>query len=259
MEIKRMQRAARTAVVAVAAVSTASAALLRLAWLPGVRVSGLPAALTSASPEQSLPLLLALAMCAFAGWLAVAVACTVAGQLPGTAGRWSRATLRRVAPAAVRRTLEVTLGLTTVLATTSGVAHAAGPAGRVATSQNAAVQQVAAPVLNLDRPASPTSAPAVTIDLDRPVPMVHHDPGRGLSLVTSVPTRMPAAQALSSPLVTVRPGDSLWRIAARALPRGASETSIERSWHRWYRANRSVIGPDPGLLQPGQQLVPPTS
>ena len=249
-----MQRDVRSAGAAVTALGTASAVLLRLAWLPGLPVSGLPGALTSASPERSLPLWLALALCAFTLWLAATVAIALAARLPGAAGRWSRATLRRVAPAAVRRLLGVTLGLTTVLATTTGVAQAAGPVSGLAT-----VQQVAAPVLSLDRPVGTTPSPPVDLDLDRPAPVVHHDPGRGLSLVTPVPPRRPAAHQLSPPTVTVRPGDSLWRIAARALPRGASETSVERSWHRWYRANRRVIGPDPGLLQPGESLVPPTS
>jgi nucleoid-associated protein YgaU len=66
----------------------------------------------------------------------------------------------------------------------------------------------------------------------------------------------PRAQQLRR--VTVREGDSLWRIAAAALPKGSSEPAIEAAWHRWYQTNRAVIGADPGLLQPGQVLAPPT-
>jgi hypothetical protein len=49
----------------------------------------------------------------------------------------------------------------------------------------------------------------------------------------------------------------LWRIAERSLPAGAGPRAIEKAWHRWYVANRAVIGNNPNLLQPGQQLVPP--
>ena len=154
----------------------------------------------------------------------------------------------------------MTLGLT-VLTSTAGVAQAAGPVSHVAITQSSD-----APALSLDWPSAPAAPPVV--DLDRPVPVVvHHDPGRGLALVTAVPRtapKVPAAQAIPAKVsatktVTVQPGDSLWRIAARVLPRGTSAAVIERSWHRWYAANRTVIGPDPSLIQPGQHLTPPTS
>ena len=58
-------------------------------------------------------------------------------------------------------------------------------------------------------------------------------------------------------LVTVRRGDSLWALAARHLGAGASDVEVAREWPRWYAANRSVIGDDPDLLVPGQQLRPP--
>jgi nucleoid-associated protein YgaU len=58
----------------------------------------------------------------------------------------------------------------------------------------------------------------------------------------------------------VRPGDCLWRIAARALPRGAPDARIAREWPRWWAANRSVIGPDPDVIRPGERLTaPPTA
>jgi hypothetical protein len=33
---------------------------------------------------------------------------------------------------------------------------------------------------------------------------------------------------------------------------------IAAAWPRWYAANRAVIGPDPGLIRPGQELMPPS-
>lgn len=72
--------------------------------------------------------------------------------------------------------------------------------------------------------------------------------------------RLPDRPA-SSPSVhtiVVRPGDTLWAIAARALPKGADDADIARECARWYAANRAVIGDDPNLIHPLQRLTPPT-
>lgn len=58
--------------------------------------------------------------------------------------------------------------------------------------------------------------------------------------------------------VTVRAGDSLWAIAARSLGPHATDPAVAATWPRWWAGNRSVIGPDPDLLRPGQRLQPPT-
>ena len=57
--------------------------------------------------------------------------------------------------------------------------------------------------------------------------------------------------------VTVRRGDTLWDLAARHLGAGATDGEIAAEWPRWYAANREVVGADPDLLLPGQQLAPP--
>lgn len=49
---------------------------------------------------------------------------------------------------------------------------------------------------------------------------------------------------------TVKPGDCLWLIAKRVYGDGSK-------WRQLYEANASVIGPDPNLIKPGQQLVIP--
>jgi resuscitation-promoting factor RpfA len=258
-----VQRETARTVGVVFAVGAASGLLLRLSWLPGLRVSSLGPLVTTGSPQQSLPLLLSLVLCAFSCWLAATVAISCAGQLPGAAGRRARAALRRVAPVAVRRGLEVALGLSTVLATGAGAANAAGPAAPAPAAQQ--VTSTASALTTLDRPVTGAPAPAEqpVTSLDRPAAHTagaRTDPARGLGLVTAVPTRVPAAQAISvasAPSVTARDGDSLWRIAARALPQGSSPNAIERAWHRWYHANRTLIGPDPGLLHPGEHLTAP--
>jgi nucleoid-associated protein YgaU len=57
--------------------------------------------------------------------------------------------------------------------------------------------------------------------------------------------------------VTVRPGDSLWSIAARRLGTSPSTARIQQEWPRWYAANRQLIGTDPNLLLPGTRLLAP--
>jgi Tfp pilus assembly protein FimV len=57
--------------------------------------------------------------------------------------------------------------------------------------------------------------------------------------------------------VTVRPGDSLWLIAARRLGPDPSTVEIAEAWPQWYAANKQLIGSDPDLIRPGQVLHAP--
>jgi nucleoid-associated protein YgaU len=63
---------------------------------------------------------------------------------------------------------------------------------------------------------------------------------------------------MSSAVVVVHEGDSLWSIAARHLGPTTTDAQIAAEWPRWWAANRDVIGPDPSLIYPGQRLRPPT-
>src|SRR5699024_10288502 len=57
--------------------------------------------------------------------------------------------------------------------------------------------------------------------------------------------------------VVVETGDSLWSIAAdRAGPQD-DPSQVAAAVQRWYATNASTIGPDPDLIHPGQQLIPP--
>lgn len=63
-----------------------------------------------------------------------------------------------------------------------------------------------------------------------------------------------AARSDTKPVLkvyVVKSGDSLWKIAKLQLGNGAK-------WKQIYDANRSVIGPNPNLIQSGQQLVMPS-
>jgi nucleoid-associated protein YgaU len=58
-------------------------------------------------------------------------------------------------------------------------------------------------------------------------------------------------------VVVVGRGDSLWRIAHRILPVGASDAAVAEAVRTLYAANRAVIGADPDLVRPGERLTVP--
>lgn len=68
-----------------------------------------------------------------------------------------------------------------------------------------------------------------------------------------------ASDGGSARSVVVRPGDSLWLIAERAIgpQRGGDPAAVDAAWREWYRTNRAVIGEDPDVILPGQRLAPP--
>jgi len=136
-------------------------------------------------------------------------------------------------PLAARQALRLALGLAVAAgpaAAASGVgtAHATGPVTRTAT-------------------ASPDGLP----DLDRPAGA---PPAAEPRAEPGIPNRATAPQRR---VVVVRPGDTLWAIAAERLGPGARDCDIAAEWPRWYTANRAQIGPDPDLLMPGQRLRRP--
>lgn len=64
-------------------------------------------------------------------------------------------------------------------------------------------------------------------------------------------TRRPAPPPAE---VVVRPGDTLWALAVADLSPGADDAAVSRRAEEIYRANRTVIGPNPDLIQPDQRL-----
>lgn len=66
----------------------------------------------------------------------------------------------------------------------------------------------------------------------------------------------PTASGVAGPVggVVVRPGDSLWRIAARGLAPGASDAEVAVAVAALHDLNRDVVGPDPDLIHPGIRL-----
>lgn len=199
-------------VVTPIAATGAAAALSVTAPTPAAAVRTLGSAASHPDPLGPLLALVALAAWALAGWLLLVAAVAFTTRLPGGAGRVAGRVARRLAPAAVRRAVEVWLGLTVAVGVLGAAPAAAGP----------------------PRPPAP---PAGTVVLDWPIAAV--------------------APAAAAPTVVVRPGDSLWAIAAAHLPPSAGAARVARTWPRWWAANRGAIGADPDLIHPGLRLRPP--
>lgn len=90
------------------------------------------------------------------------------------------------------------------------------------------------------------------------------DPPAASGPVAGVLTGLPLPERATAGTTTpegsvhvVRPGDSLWAIAASRLPEDATDAEITASWQAVHRANRAVVGPDPDLVHPAQRLRVP--
>ena len=173
--------------------------------------------------DQALVWLCEGVLLACASWLWV-----VTGIVTTDAAR-GRAGARVGVPAPVRHALLLACGV----ALTTSLAHPAhagpGPAPGERATPHTSVQ-------GLPLPDRATTAGHVGLLLARQVRAAHH---RG---------------HLDGSLSAVQPGDSLWSLAADTLPAGADDRAITRRWLQIYRANRQVIGPDPDLIHPDQQL-----
>ena len=175
---------------------------------------------SGADPFAPLVACLARVAWALAAWLLLAAALTGGSRWGGRGGTACRAVLRRVAPAALRRALALALGAGVVRGA-GGVASAASPVPVVARAT--AATDLTGP--SLDWPGTPADPLPVTGPGDR--------------------------------AVVVRPGDTLWDLAERSLPAGATAAQVAARWPVWWSANREVIGDDPDLLHPGQALQAP--
>jgi hypothetical protein len=197
-----------------------------LVWASGGLVARV-AAPGAASLADLLGLAAAAGAWAAATWLAAGVALCVLARLRG--GRVLTRLSRRLAGPAARRMAAALLG-----AGLAGLPVWAAPAhaGRLA-------------------PAGAT-APGPTSGDERPGVPAGWTPDR-----PAAPRPAGPARAAGVGPVVVRPGDTLWDIAAAHLPGDPTTASVAAAWPRWYAANRRAIGPDPDLLLPGQRLRPP--
>lgn len=179
-------------------------------------------------------------LAALAGWvvairLLVTGVAVVAAALPGAVGGAGRRVAAAWSPPLVRGLVRAALG-------------AAMVGGPLLASTSAFADQPAFPVLDRVIVASAPATPSATKVVAVPAPV--HRAGS-----SPVEQRRTAA----SGVVVVRPGDTLWAIAAEHLPPGHTDAQVARAWPRWYAANRQAIGADPGQIHPGTHLVPPAA
>jgi hypothetical protein len=208
----------------------AAAALAVVAVVPlAVLVAVTPATWAAASrPGAGADALLA-GLAAVGGWLiaarlVVTAAAVGLAQLPGALGRTARAVATTWTPALARGLVRAALG----------AAVASGPVLAHGTAM-------------ADEPAYPTLDRVITA----PAALVPQAAGPAVA-----PHRAGGAPG-SGHVVLVRPGDSLWAIAAAHLPAQHTDEQVARAWPTWYAANRAAIGPDPGQIRPGTRLVWP--
>lgn len=176
--------------------------------------------------ETLLSTLAAVVLAAGAGWLGLGTLLTAWDLLTGL----GHAAASRITPAVVRRVVAVGCG-----------AALGGPTALVAQAADAP---------GAASPAQVTWRPVAAAHVLSGLPLPDRPAGRGTATRMTGPT---------GPVHTVRPGDSLWAITARALGPGASVADVVSGWRRLYRANRDRVGDDPGLLLPDTILrLPPT-
>ena len=152
----------------------------------------------------------------------------------------------------MRRALVVSAGTGVVLAGATLPAVAVAPPEDLGWS----VTSDLGPTTPAPVPAAPVSVPVAPPT--EPVGAAPPDTaGTGAAPAAPAPPR-PRRPRRPQATVVVAAGDTLWDIAGEHLPAPVSVADVAAAWPAWYAANADVIGPDPDLIRPGQQLVAPT-
>ncbi|WP_208749234.1 LysM peptidoglycan-binding domain-containing protein [Arthrobacter sp. PM3] len=196
-------------------------------------------------------------------WWIMSLVIAIAAALLARCGKTrAAAATGKFSPAFMRRLVLAAVGLQLMTAPLADAAtpHAATGPGQPAPAAVAAPvpAEAAAPmavqVSEIPAPTPPPRGPSARPAVDprwRPLPpTVDAGPLAARHMRTQ---DIPGAGRE----VTVRPGDSLWSIAATVLGPLASDADIAREWPRLYATNRGVIGDNPHLLRPGLLLTLP--
>ena len=208
------------------------------------------AALEDALPphlDEVVAVVAGTALWCLAVWVLLALLAGWVAALPGVCGAAGRLVVRLCVPRAFRA---LVLGgvaggllLGPAVAASASPVWPTSPPAVAATTPGPAWPTDTAPPAETAPPSSPPGAPSATPPTPPPTP-----------------PSTPATTGATSVVVT--PGDSLWSIAADALREDGvtpTATRVAVAWPAWYAANRTAIGPDPGLLHPGTSLTAPTS
>jgi nucleoid-associated protein YgaU len=177
------------------------------------------------------------ATCIALGWVGLALAARLLGRLPGTVGHLSQRIAELVTPRFVRSALAAVIGIGIGAAPSGATEEPLPLLDRVSVAQQLTATPNAVPA------PTPSGSPAATPATD--------------SLADPVPRPTAGSMHKTAGLYVVESGDTLWAIAARHLPPTATVVEVDRSWRDWWLANRGVIGSDPNLIRPGQELAQP--
>jgi nucleoid-associated protein YgaU len=248
-------------------------------------------------PVAGVLAILAMGVELVAGYLLVVLSLRALACLPGAVGRLASGGARSLTVPAVRRALDGLLGgvllaqatLAPAAAHAQGGPRGAAPSGATPVTRAAAGMGGAGAAPTSTAPAPPwilpgtgpswTTGPATTTWSSSPAPTT---PARGRRAPTTVapaatapglagagdlPTGPEGSTGVTPPAAgarpsgrrsTIRPGDTLWGIAADQLPAASrSAARIDRYWRQVYAANRAAVGADPDLIHPGTRLVIP--
>lgn len=283
----RWPRLAGAAFLAVAGLG-----FIRVANLPLIRSSWPVAPVPVPRVDDVVLGIFAWATLAAVVWLTAGAVLAALALLPGVVGRAAARAVAALTPALLRRVLSLVIGtgLGTVCLPTGPVTAAPALLASRSVSLPHQPDTKAGPTMPPRAPDpafSPSATPADTIQVT--AQPVHVKVGSPSPHYTATPddrapsTAAPEARWLPTPplrsvdpsqtallaptprtafipeeVVTVRQGDTLWSLAARELGHGASDQDIARAWPMWYALNVDVIGADPHVIHPGQQLRIPT-
>lgn len=238
----------------VAAVALAGASLVAAAGVGSIFLSSARDAWTAiaaagpASPADGILLVVAQGGVFLSLWLGLGVALSALSALPGAMGQACRVLADRLAPAAARKIVALVLGTTLTAALV--------PVTAGARAGHATPRQASLVATEVARGGLTDAAPNASFRLVRTsVPAVDPAPPPSWSPDKPTPSARHASAALGG--VVVHRGDTLWSIAARHLGPAATCAQIDAEWHRWFAANREVIGADADAILPGQLLKPP--
>lgn len=224
-----------------------------VAQLPADLAAGdLLPALHAHSIDDAVAAVVTVVGAAFLAWYVISalafLVCTTAAAA-GRRWRAGEALLERWGAPMLRRTAVAVIGV--VVSTGVGATAAAGAGAP-------------APPLPDDLRWSATQH-RVDVPAGSPLPGEHGPAGNAAETPADVagdPAGSPGEEAEPRSFRThlVRPGESLWSIAAAHLrQRGVDPTDplVAAEWPRWYSTNADTVGSDPHLIHPGQELLAP--
>ena len=222
------------------------------------------AAAGPASPADGILIVVALGGALLSLWVGLGTALSALSALPGALGQASTLLAARIAPTAVRKVVAFVLGtaLSAALVPGTAVARTGHEAPRAAVVASA---QYAAGALGSAVDSAPSASFSLVSDAVHTSNTIHAIHARNETDRAPAPSWSPERSTPSANSedrvveLVVHRGDSLWSIAARHLGPAATTSQIDAEWHRWFAANRLVIGNDPNAIRPGQVLSSPTS